>query len=53
MENQLKETKISKIYELVQERWHCWRKKQLLETALNKLLKRRNLTEEFIKTMHT
>lgn len=50
MENQLKD-KISKIYELVQ-RGATEGEKSAAEIALNKLLKKHNLTEEFIKTMH-
>jgi hypothetical protein len=50
MENQLKD-KISKIYELVQ-RGGTAGEKAAAEAALNKLLKKHNLTEEFIKTMH-
>jgi hypothetical protein len=50
MDNQLKD-KISKIYELVQ-RGATDGEKNAAELALNKLLKRHNLTEEFIKTMY-
>ena len=50
MDNQLKE-KISKIYELVK-RGSTEGEKLAAESALNKLLKKHNLTEEFIKTMH-
>lgn len=50
MDNQLKD-KISKIYELVK-RGGTEGEKAAAETALNKLLKKHNLTEEFIKTMH-
>lgn len=50
MENQLKD-KLSKIYELVQ-RGATEGEKAAAEIALNKLLKKHNLTEEFIKTMH-
>lgn len=50
MENQLKD-KISKIYELVQ-RGGTAGEKAAAEVALNKLLKKHNLTEEFIKTIH-
>lgn len=50
MDNQLKD-KISKIYELVQ-RGATEGEKNAAESALNKLLKKHNLTEEFIKTMH-
>lgn len=50
MDNQLKE-KISKIYELVK-RGSTAGEKAAAESALDKLLKKHNLTEEFIKTMH-
>lgn len=50
MENQLKD-KISKIYELVK-RGSTEGEKAAAESALNKLLKKHNLTQEFIKTMH-
>lgn len=50
MDNQLKD-KISKIYELVQ-RGATEGEKTAAESALNKLLKKHNLTEEFIKNMH-
>lgn len=50
MDNQLKD-KISKIYELVK-RGATEGEKSAAELALNKLLKKHNLTEEFIKTMH-
>lgn len=50
MENQLKE-KISKIYELVK-RGGTEGEKTAAELVLNKLLKKHNLTEEFIKTMY-
>jgi len=50
MDNQLKD-KISKIHELVQ-RGATEGEKAAAEIALNKLLKKHNLTEEFIKTMH-
>jgi hypothetical protein len=50
MENQLKD-KIAKIYELVK-RGSTEGEKSAAESALNKLLKKHNLTEEFIKTMH-
>lgn len=50
MNDQLKD-KLSKIYELVQ-RGATEGEKVAAELALNKLLKKHNLTEEFIKTMH-
>jgi hypothetical protein len=50
MDNQLKD-KISKIYELVK-RGGTEGEKSAAESALNKLLKKHNLTEEFIKTMY-
>lgn len=50
MENQLKD-KISKIYELVK-RGATEGEKKAAEIALNKLLHRHNLTEDFIKTMY-
>lgn len=50
MDDQLKD-KISKIYELVK-RGATEGEKSAAETALNKLLKKHNLTEEFIKTIH-
>jgi len=50
MNDQLKD-KLSKIYELVQ-RGATEGEKVAAESALNKLLKKHNLTEEFIKTMH-
>lgn len=50
MDNQLKD-KISKIYELVK-RGSTAGEKAAAELALDKLLKKHNLTEEFIKTMH-
>lgn len=50
MDNQLKD-KISKIYELVK-RGATEGEKTAAELALSKLLKKHNLTDEFIKTMH-
>jgi hypothetical protein len=50
MDNQLKE-KITKIYELVK-RGSTAGEKAAAELALDKLLKKHNLTAEFIKTMH-
>jgi hypothetical protein len=50
MDNQLKD-KISKIYELVK-RGATEGEKSASESALNKLLKKHNLTEEFIQTMY-
>lgn len=50
MDNQLRE-KISKIYELVK-RGDTEGEKSAAELTLNKLLKKHNLTDEFIKTMY-
>jgi hypothetical protein len=50
MDDQLKD-RITKIYELVK-RGGTEGEKAAAETALNKLLKKHNLTDEFIKTMH-